>query len=112
MVGNECDTDYDNSKTIPTLSRALLRLRYAFSCERVGEVGNPDAAKQHDRIWCDPRLRMGSREGMGCSCLLDRWMTFSSIIDMAEIISMHTSSALSAFYELLVRRDWEFLRKK
>jgi hypothetical protein len=63
-VGNECDTDYDNSKTIPTLSRALLRLRYAFSCEGGGSR-NPDAAKQHDRIWYDPRLRMGSREGRG-----------------------------------------------
>jgi hypothetical protein len=40
-VGNECDTDYDNSKTIPTLSRALLRLRYASSCEMVGEVEIP-----------------------------------------------------------------------
>ena len=40
-VGNESDTDYDNSKTIPTLSRALLRLRCAFSCGRAGEVEIP-----------------------------------------------------------------------
>jgi len=78
-----------------------------------GGSRNPDAAKQHDRIWCDPRLRMGSREGMGRSMPAGQMDDISSIIEMAELISMHMSCALSAFYEPLCgRNDGEFLRKK
>jgi hypothetical protein len=37
----------------------------------------------------------------------------SSIIDMAESISMHMSCALSAFYELLCGgNDWDLLKNK
>jgi hypothetical protein len=37
----------------------------------------------------------------------------SSIIDTAELISMHMSCALSAFYELLCGgNDWDVLKNK